>query len=163
MVLGPGQNGLLFSHMRTDYRECCPLSGPSMISDCFISALKDTQEPRSVRIGPTEESETVAHSEPRCSQTARAYWSTRIHLLLLWVIAWPEWVRWPTLFAQPGHCLQRDNNGFVPHCIRTVMVNRSAQVRTSAGLKDTESNCRFRWMTSSRLQAGFKAFFRWRL
>lgn len=29
-----------------------------------------------------------------------------------------------------GHCLQCDNNGFVPHGIRTVMVNRSAQVQT---------------------------------
>lgn len=47
-------------------------------------------------------------------------------------------VSWVSL----GHCLQRDNNGFVTCGIRTVMVNRSAQVQTPAGLTDTESDRR---------------------
>ncbi len=37
---------------------------------------------------------------------------------------------------------QGGNNGFITRGIRTVMVNRSAQVQTPAGLTDTESECR---------------------
>jgi len=35
------------------------------------------------------------------------------------------------------------NNGFITRGIRAVMVNRSAQVQTPAGLTDTESECRY--------------------
>ena len=38
--------------------------------------------------------------------------------------------------------LQGGNNGFTTCGIRAVMVNRSAQVQTPAGLTDTESECR---------------------
>ncbi len=39
--------------------------------------------------------------------------------------------------------LQGGNNGFITRGIRAVMVNRSAQVQTPAGLTDTESECRY--------------------
>src|SRR5690606_4946668 len=42
-----------------------------------------------------------------------------------------------------SHRLQRGNHGFVTRDIRTVMVNRSAQVQTPAGLTDTESKRRY--------------------
>lgn len=35
------------------------------------------------------------------------------------------------------HCLQRDNNGFITRGIRTVTLNRSAQVQTPASLAHT--------------------------
>ncbi len=39
--------------------------------------------------------------------------------------------------------LQGGNNGFITRGIRAVMVNRSAQIQTPAGLTDTESECRY--------------------
>ncbi len=42
------------------------------------------------------------------------------------------------LWVSSGYCLQCDNNGFVTCGIRAVMVNRSAQVQTTAGLTDIE-------------------------
>jgi len=53
------------------------------------------------------------------------------------------------------HCLQRDNNGFVTRGIRTVMVNRSAQVQTPAGLTDTESKCRYQMSDQLTLKGWF--------
>lgn len=51
---------------------------------------------------------------------------------------------WKTLsWVSLCHCLQRDNNEFITRGIRAVMVNRSAQVQTPAGLTDTESECRY--------------------
>ena len=60
-------------------------------------------------------------------------------------------VSWVSL----GHCLQRDNNGFVTRGIRTVMVNRSAQVQTPAGLTDTESKCRYQMSDQLTLKGWF--------
>ena len=54
-----------------------------------------------------------------------------------------------------GHCLQRDNNGFVTRGIRTVMVNRSAQVQTPAGLTDTESERRYQMSNQLTLKGWF--------
>ena len=53
------------------------------------------------------------------------------------------------------HCLQRDNNGFVTRGIRTVMVNRSAQVQTPAGLTDTESERRYQMSDQLTLKGWF--------
>lgn len=53
------------------------------------------------------------------------------------------------------HCLQRDNNGFVTRGIRTVIVNRSAQVQTPAGLTDTESYCRYQMSDQLTLKGWF--------
>ncbi len=53
------------------------------------------------------------------------------------------------------HCLQRDNNRFVTRGIRTVMVNRSAQVQTPAGLTDTESECRYQMSDQLTLKGWF--------
>ena len=53
------------------------------------------------------------------------------------------------------HCLQRGNNGFVTRGIRTVMVNRSAQVQTPAGLTDTESKCRYQMSDQLTLKGWF--------
>lgn len=53
------------------------------------------------------------------------------------------------------HCLQRDNNGFVTRGIRTVMVNRSAQIQTPAGLTDTESKCRYQMSDQLTLKGRF--------
>ncbi len=60
-------------------------------------------------------------------------------------------VSWVSL----GHCLQRDNNGFFPRGIRTIMVNRSAQVQTPAGLTDTESKCRYQMSDQLTLKGWF--------
>ncbi len=60
-------------------------------------------------------------------------------------------VSWVSL----GHCLQRDNNGFVTCGIRTVMVNRSAQVQTPAGLTDTVSKCRYQMSDQLTLKGWF--------
>lgn len=55
----------------------------------------------------------------------------------------PEKLR-KTLSWIPFSCrLQYGNNGFVMCVIRTVMINRSAQIVTPAGLTDTESECRY--------------------
>ncbi|KHE08433.1 hypothetical protein LH87_00745 [Citrobacter braakii] len=53
------------------------------------------------------------------------------------------------------HCLQRDNNGFVTRGIRTVMVNRSAQVQTPAGVADTESERRYQMSDQLTLTGWF--------
>lgn len=53
------------------------------------------------------------------------------------------------------HCLQRDNNGFVTRGIRAVMINRSAQVQTPAGLTDTESKCRYQMSDQLTLKGRF--------
>lgn len=53
------------------------------------------------------------------------------------------------------HYLQRDNNGFVTRGIRTVMVNRSAQVKTPAGLTDTGSKCRYQMSDQLTLKGWF--------
>lgn len=51
---------------------------------------------------------------------------------------------WRTVSLIPlCHCLQRDNNGFVTRGVRTIMINRSAQVQTQAGLTNTESERRY--------------------
>ncbi|EHV75032.1 hypothetical protein ECDEC6E_1804 [Escherichia coli DEC6E] len=39
--------------------------------------------------------------------------------------------------------LRGGNNGFITRGIRAVMVNRSAQIQTPAGLMDTESEYRY--------------------
>ncbi len=51
--------------------------------------------------------------------------------------------------------LQRDNNGFVTRGIRTVMVNRSAQVQTPVGLTDSESKCRYQMSDLLMLKGWF--------
>ncbi|MBM3062871.1 hypothetical protein GF718_16250 [Citrobacter braakii] len=53
------------------------------------------------------------------------------------------------------HCLQRDHNGFVPRGIWAVMVNRSAQVQTPAGLTDTESKRRYQMSDQLTLKGWF--------
>ncbi|BED94538.1 hypothetical protein Ef18B226LT_08430 [Escherichia fergusonii] len=53
------------------------------------------------------------------------------------------------------HGLQRDNNGFVMRGIRAVMVNRSAQVQTPAGLTDTESERRYQMSHQLTLKGWF--------
>ncbi|APY75370.1 hypothetical protein LFZ24_24260 [Salmonella enterica subsp. enterica serovar Krefeld str. SA20030536] len=56
----------------------------------------------------------------------------------------------------PFSCrLQCGNNGFVTRGIRTVMVNRSAQVQTPAGLTDTESKCRYQMSDQLTLKGWF--------
>lgn len=51
--------------------------------------------------------------------------------------------------------LQCSNNGFVTCGIRTVMVNRSAQVQTPAGLTDTESERRYQMSDQLTLTGWF--------
>ena len=60
-------------------------------------------------------------------------------------------VSWVSL----SHRLQRDNNWLVTRAIRTVMVNRSAQVQTPAGLTDTESKCRYQMSDQLTLKGWF--------
>ncbi|GAR87258.1 hypothetical protein NGUA21_01391 [Salmonella enterica] len=52
-------------------------------------------------------------------------------------------------------CLQCGNNGFVTCVIRTVMINRSAQVQAPAGLTDTESECRYQMSDQLTLKGWF--------
>jgi len=54
-----------------------------------------------------------------------------------------------------SHRLQCGNNGFVTRDIRTVMVNRSAQVQTPAGLTDTECKCRYQMSSQLTLKGWF--------
>ncbi len=54
-----------------------------------------------------------------------------------------------------SHRLQCGNNGFVTRDILTVMVNRSAQVQTPAGLTDTESECRYQLSDQLTLKSWF--------
>lgn len=54
-----------------------------------------------------------------------------------------------------SRCLQCGNNGFVTRRIRAVMVNRSAQVQTPAGLADTESECRYQMSDQLTLRGWF--------
>ncbi len=51
--------------------------------------------------------------------------------------------------------LQGSNNGFITRGIRAVMVNRSAQVQTPAGLTDTESECRYQMSDQLTLKGWF--------
>lgn len=67
----------------------------------------------------------------------------------------PEKVSENRMWVSLGHCLQRENNGFVTRGIRTVMVNRSAQVQTPAGLTDTESKCRYQMSDQLTLKGWF--------
>lgn len=60
-------------------------------------------------------------------------------------------VSWVSL----DYYLQRDNNGFVTRGIRAVMVNRSAQVKTPAGLADTESERRYQMSDQLTLTGWF--------
>ncbi|EJK89616.1 hypothetical protein UUU_27350 [Klebsiella pneumoniae subsp. pneumoniae DSM 30104 = JCM 1662 = NBRC 14940] len=53
------------------------------------------------------------------------------------------------------HRLQRNNNGFVTCGIRTIMINRSAQVQTPAGLTDTESERRYQMSNQLTLKGWF--------
>lgn len=53
------------------------------------------------------------------------------------------------------HCLYCNNNGFVARGIRTVMVNRSAQVQTPAGLTVTESERRYQLNDQLTLKGWF--------
>ncbi|HIF3111566.1 TPA: hypothetical protein ACXZTU_003983 [Salmonella enterica] len=54
-----------------------------------------------------------------------------------------------------SRCLQCGNNGFVTRRIRAVMINRSAQVQTPAGLTDTESECRYQMSDQLTLRGWF--------
>lgn len=61
---------------------------------------------------------------------------------------------WKTVsWVSLGHCLQRHNNGFVTRGIRTVMVNRSAQVQTPVGLTGKKSKCRYQMSDQLTLKA----------
>lgn len=60
-------------------------------------------------------------------------------------------VSWISLF----HRLQDDNNGFVTRGIRTIMINRSAQVQTPAGLTNTESERRYQMSEQLTLKGWF--------
>lgn len=51
--------------------------------------------------------------------------------------------------------LQGGNNEFITRGIRAVMVNRSAQVQTPAGLTDTESECRYQMSDQLTLKGWF--------
>lgn len=54
-----------------------------------------------------------------------------------------------------SHCLQCGNDGFITRGIRAVMVNRSAQVQTPAGLANTESTCRYQMSDQLTLKGSF--------
>ncbi len=54
-----------------------------------------------------------------------------------------------------SHRLQCGNNGIITRGIRVVMVNRSAQVQTPAGLTDTESECRYQMSDQLTLKGWF--------
>ncbi len=54
-----------------------------------------------------------------------------------------------------SRCLQGSNNGFITRGIRAVMVNRSAQVQTPAGMTDTESECRYQMSDQLTLTGWF--------
>ncbi len=54
-----------------------------------------------------------------------------------------------------SRCLQGGNNGFITRGIRAVMVNRSAQIQTPAGLTDTESECRYQMSDQLTLKGWF--------
>ncbi|KXM61963.1 hypothetical protein AUS43_28105 [Escherichia coli] len=60
-------------------------------------------------------------------------------------------VSWVSL----SRSLQGGNNGFITRGIRAVMVNRSAQVQTPAGLTDTESECRYQMSDQLTLKGWF--------
>ncbi|BEI05059.1 hypothetical protein KH201010_08450 [Edwardsiella ictaluri] len=54
-----------------------------------------------------------------------------------------------------SRCLQGGNNRFITRGIRAVMVNRSAQVQTPAGMTDTESECRYQMSDQLTLTGWF--------
>lgn len=60
-------------------------------------------------------------------------------------------VSWVSL----SRSLQSGNNGFITHGILAVMVNRSAQVQTPAGLTDTGSECRYHMSDQLTLKGWF--------
>ncbi|CAH3384158.1 hypothetical protein AI2711V1_4507, partial [Raoultella ornithinolytica] len=53
------------------------------------------------------------------------------------------------------HRLQCGNNGLITCGIRAVMVNRSAQIETPAGLTDTEPKCRYQMSDQLTLKGWF--------
>ncbi len=57
-----------------------------------------------------------------------------------------------------SHSLQCGNNGLITRGIRALtalMVNRSAQIETPAGLTDTESECRYQMSDKLTLKGWF--------
>ncbi len=63
---------------------------------------------------------------------------------------------WKTVpWISLSHRLQGGNNGFITRGIRAVMVNRSAQVQTSAGLANTESKCHYQMSDQLTLKGWF--------
>lgn len=104
----------------------------------------------------------ITHRQPRFALTAKIQFQQTVNTVDPFVIPrgslppqylkkFRKTVSWGSL----GHCLQRDNNGFVPHGIRTVMVNRSAQVKTPAGMTDTESKCLYQMSDQLTLKGWF--------
>lgn len=96
-----------------------------------------------------EQLQDITHRHPLFALTAKIQFQKTINLGDPFVIPrgslppqnlnkFRKTVSW----VSPGHCLQCDNNGLVTCAIRAVMVNRSAQVQTPAGLTDTVSKCR---------------------
>ena len=92
----------------------------------------------------------ITHQQPLFALTAKVQLQQTINTMDPFVIPrvslppqklekFRKTVSWVSLC----HCLQSDNNGFVRRGIRAVMVNRSAQVQTPAGLTDTESERRY--------------------
>lgn len=104
----------------------------------------------------------ITHRQPLFAPTAKIQFQQTVNTVDPFVIPrvflppqnlkkFRKTVSWVSL----GYCLQRDNNGFVPRGIWTVMVNRSAQVQTPAGLTDTESKCRYQISELLRLKGWF--------
>nr|AVE22443.1 hypothetical protein [Enterobacter hormaechei] len=63
---------------------------------------------------------------------------------------------WKTVSWVSFSCrLQCGNNGFITRGIRTVMINRSAQIETPTGLTDTESECRYQMSDQLTLKGWF--------
>lgn len=58
-------------------------------------------------------------------------------------------------YASLNRCLQGGNNGFITRGIRAVMINRSAKVKTPAGLTDTESKYRYQMSNQFTLKGWF--------
>ena len=104
----------------------------------------------------------ITHRQPLFALTAKIQLQQTINTVEPFVIpriSLPpqnlEKLRKTVSWVSLSHSLQGGNNGFITRGIRAVMVNRSAQVQTPAGLTDTESKCRYQMSD----QLTFKGWF----
>ncbi len=67
---------------------------------------------------------------------------------------------WKTISWIPfSSSLQRRNNRFVTRSIRTIMINRSTQVKAPTGLTDTKHERRYQMSDQLMLNGWFQSFF----